>query len=118
MTAFATDALQDVFNGDGAIEEGEAHQRRLEQQLLLRAPSKPWLQFAERGRSLEWLAGLHDANWSAAYTHPKMGDFTAASMLCAWVAHDLLHLRQIERILFERLKRSADPDRTDYAGEW
>lgn len=72
----------------------------------------------ERGQSLEWLAGLHDADWSAAYTHPKMGDFTAASMLCAWAAHDLLHLRQIERILFEHLRRSADPDRTDYAGEW
>jgi DinB superfamily len=72
----------------------------------------------ERERSLEWLAGLRDADWSAAYTHPKMGNFTAASMLCAWVAHDLLHLRQIERILFERLRRSAAPDRTDYAGEW
>jgi len=72
----------------------------------------------ERGRSVEWLAGLHDANWDASYRHPKMGDFTAASMLCAWVAHDLLHLRQIERILFERLRRSAAPDRTDYAGEW
>jgi hypothetical protein len=72
----------------------------------------------ERERSLEWLAGLHDANWDVAYRHPKMGDFTAASMLCAWVAHDLLHLRQIERILFERLRRSADPDRTDYAGKW
>lgn len=72
----------------------------------------------ERSRSLEWLAGLHGADWSAAYTHPKMGAFTATSMLCAWVAHDLLHLRQIERILFEHLRRSADPDRTDYAGEW
>ncbi len=72
----------------------------------------------ERGKSLEWLEGLRDADWSAAYTHPKMGDFTAASMLCAWAAHDLLHLRQIERILFEHFGRRADPNRTDYAGEW
>jgi hypothetical protein len=72
----------------------------------------------ERGRSLEWLAGLHDANWDASYEHPKMGSFTAASMLCAWAAHDLLHLRQIERILFEHLGRASDPDRTDYAGTW
>ncbi|HET6463823.1 MAG TPA: DinB family protein [Candidatus Krumholzibacteria bacterium] len=72
----------------------------------------------ERGQSLEWLAGLHDAKWETSYHHPKMGDFTAASMLCAWAAHDLMHLRQIERILFEHLRRSADPDRTDYAGEW
>lgn len=72
----------------------------------------------ERRKSLEWLAGLRTAKWDASYHHPKMGDFTAASMLCAWAAHDLLHLRQIERNLFSRLRRGADPDRTDYAGEW
>jgi hypothetical protein len=72
----------------------------------------------ERAQSLEWLKGLHDANWSASYTHPKMKDFTAASMLCAWAAHDLLHLRQIESILFLHLRVSVTPDRTDYAGQW
>jgi len=72
----------------------------------------------ERGKSLAWLAGLHDANWDASYHHPKMGDFTAASMLVAWAAHDLLHLRQIERILFQHLRRAGQPDRTDYAGAW
>jgi hypothetical protein len=72
----------------------------------------------ERAQSLAWLAGLHDADWDASYVHPKMGSFTAASMLRAWAAHDLLHLRQIERILFQHLGRSGEPDRTDYAGEW
>jgi hypothetical protein len=72
----------------------------------------------ERQKSLAWLSSLHDANWAAAYHHPKMGDFTATSLLCAWAAHDLLHLRQIERVLFQHLKRAASPDRTDYAGEW
>lgn len=72
----------------------------------------------ERGRSLEWLTGLHDADWSVSYTHPRMGEFTAASLLCAWAAHDLLHLRQIEHTLFLHLGRSAHPDRTDYAGSW
>lgn len=72
----------------------------------------------ERQKSLAWLSGQHGATWSASYHHPKMGDFTAASMLCAWAAHDLLHLRQIERILFEHLKGVASPDRTDYAGKW
>jgi hypothetical protein len=47
-----------------------------------------------------------------------MGAFTAASMLCAWAAHDLLHLRQIERILFDHVSHATDPDRTDYAGTW
>ena len=71
----------------------------------------------ERQKSLTWLAGLHKADWSVAYDHPKRGKFAAASMLCAWAAHDLLHLRQIERILFHHLKTAA-PDKTDYAGEW
>jgi hypothetical protein len=71
----------------------------------------------ERRQSLAWLANLHDADWETSYPHPKRGDFTAASMLCAWAAHDLLHLRQIERTLFQHLGRAA-PDRTDYAGEW
>jgi hypothetical protein len=72
----------------------------------------------ERRESLSWLSGLRDADWSVSYRHPKMGEFTAASMLCAWAAHDLLHLRQIERILFQQLRLAAEPDRTDYAGEW
>ena len=72
----------------------------------------------ERAQSLGWLAGLHQANWDATYHHDKIGSFTAASMLCAWAAHDLLHLRQIERILFQHLRTAATPDRTDYAGEW
>ena len=72
----------------------------------------------ERRASIEWLAGLKDAHWDASYRHPKMGEFTAASMLCAWAAHDLLHLRQIERTLFQHLGRAAAPDRTDYAGQW
>jgi len=72
----------------------------------------------ERRKSIEWLEGLHTAHWSASYQHPKMGEFTAASMLCAWAAHDLLHLRQIERTLFAHLGRASDPDRTDYAGTW
>jgi hypothetical protein len=71
----------------------------------------------ERQTSLTWLAGLHNANWSAAYNHPRRGSFSASSMLSAWAAHDLLHLRQIERILFQHLTRVA-PDKTDYAGEW
>ena len=72
----------------------------------------------ERQASLTWLAGLQDANWSASYHHPQLGDFTAGSMLCSWAAHDLLHLRQIERVIFLHLKQATHPDRTDYAGDW
>jgi hypothetical protein len=72
----------------------------------------------ERQKSLAWLTRLHDADWSASYRHTDMREYTAASLLCAWAAHDLLHLRQIERTLFQHLGRATEPDRTDYAGEW
>lgn len=72
----------------------------------------------ERQKSLAWLNGLHDADWRVRYRHMDKREYTAASLLCAWPAHDLLHLRQIERILFQHLQRAADPDRTDYAGAW
>jgi hypothetical protein len=72
----------------------------------------------ERRQSLAWLATLHDADWSAAYRHETLGDFTAASMLCAWAAHDLLHLRQVEGVMYAYLARATRPDRLDYAGEW
>jgi hypothetical protein len=72
----------------------------------------------ERHRSIAWLATLHDADWSTAYRHETLGDFTAASMLCAWAAHDLLHLRQIEGVMYVYLAHLAPPDRLDYAGAW
>lgn len=76
----------------------------------------------ERQKSLAFLTGLNDdqdADWSVSYRHTAdTREYTAASMLCAWAAHDLLHLRQIERTLFQHLTRAAEPDRTDYAGEW
>jgi hypothetical protein len=96
-----------------AVRDGRFNERALD---VLRADFS-----RERAQSLTWLAGLggiDDARWAAPHRHPTLGEFTAASMLCAWVAHDLLHLRQIERTLFHHLRRAAGPDRTDYAGEW
>jgi hypothetical protein len=72
----------------------------------------------ERHRSIAWLATLTEADWSTAYRHETLGDFTAASMLCAWAAHDLLHLRQIEGVMYAYLARATRPDRLDYAGKW
>jgi len=72
----------------------------------------------ERRHSLVWLAGLRDADWSSAHRHDTLGEFTAASMLAAWAAHDLLHLRQIECVLHAHLAGLTRPNRLDYAGTW
>jgi hypothetical protein len=71
----------------------------------------------ERRKSLAWLAGLHQADWQRSYRHTT-GDLTAASLLCAWAAHDVLHVRQISGVLYAHLSLATTPSRVDYAGTW
>lgn len=52
------------------------------------------------------------------YHHPKLGVFHAGDLLSAWVAHDLLHLKQITKRLYQRTVAEAKPFGTEYAGEW
>jgi len=99
-----------AIDPEGWVREGRFNEHALEELLA------DFME--ERRKSLGWLSTLHDADWSASYHHETLGDFTAASMLCAWAAHDLLHLRQIEGIMFAYLKQAAQPDRLDYAGQW
>lgn len=68
----------------------------------------------ERARSLEWLAGQAGARWDNAYRHPKIGPVPARLLLANWVAHDLLHLRQLARLQHGVLAACGQP--LDYAG--
>ena len=73
----------------------------------------------ERAESLEWLRSLPpDTNWDAAFVHPKFGPHSAAMLLGAWAAHDLLHLRQIIKRRYQMIEQVAEPHSTLYAGEW
>jgi hypothetical protein len=38
--------------------------------------------------------------------------------MVSWAAHDMLHLRQIAKRLFQIAQRDGDGFSTDYAGEW
>jgi len=71
---------------------------------------------AERAKSLDWLRGLAAPDWSRAHVHPRLGSMAAGDLLAAWVAHDLLHVRQIARIRYEHVRMLAAPYRMDYAG--
>jgi hypothetical protein len=71
----------------------------------------------ERTKSVAWLYSLEDRDWSKVYIHPKQGEMTAALFLANWLAHDLLHFRQITRIKYEYLKLNAGVP-LDYAGDW
>lgn len=72
----------------------------------------------ERAASLVWIRSLDNPDWSRAFIHDKFGPLHAGMLLANWAAHDLLHLRQITKRLFELTTRNAEPYTTQYAGEW
>jgi hypothetical protein len=71
----------------------------------------------ERENSLQWLRGLDSPDWEAVYQAP-WGPIRAGDMLSAWVAHDLLHLRQLVELRWAHTTRRLAPYQTRYAGEW
>lgn len=73
---------------------------------------------AARAESLAWLSSLEDPDWVRTYEHQKLGSITAADLLTSWHAHDLLHLRQIARRLFEYAAAESGGGSPDYAGPW
>ncbi len=73
---------------------------------------------AARVVNLRWLKSLDAPDWSIEHAHPRIGNISAGDLLASWAAHDLLHLRQITKRLFERVSESAQPYSTGYAGQW
>ena len=72
----------------------------------------------ERAISLEWLGGLPDPNWDAEYHTPWWGVLHAGDLLVAWLAHDHLHVRQLNELHYAYLAQQAAPYSVEYAGEW
>lgn len=74
---------------------------------------------AERAESLAWLRSLDPAAVTLDNAHRMpWGELRAGDFLASWVAHDLLHLRQIISRRFQSLEKRAAPFTTRYAGEW
>lgn len=73
---------------------------------------------SERENSLLWLRGLGSANWEASVPAPWGGDIKAGDMAGAWVAHDVLHLRQLTELHYFLVRDSAGPYSVGYAGDW
>lgn len=73
---------------------------------------------AARAESLVWLDELGDPDWSRAYQHPSIGPISAGDLLTSWVAHDLIHVRQINRLHRDWLVASLSDHSPRYAGRW
>ncbi len=68
-----------------------------------------------RDRSTDWLRSLEDPDWTRTYTHETLGEMSAQLFLENWVAHDLLHIRQIVNARLAYLEHFAS-EPLDYAG--
>jgi hypothetical protein len=71
-----------------------------------------------RTDSLVWLDGLVEPDWSLAHQHPSIGPITAGDLLTSWVAHDFIHVRQINRLHRDWLVASLSDRSPRYAGRW
>jgi hypothetical protein len=76
----------------------------------------------ERQGSLVWLASLRSPDWERK-TLARLGPtetmrLSAGDVLASWVAHDYLHIRQINELLYAWNVKQASPYSVEYAGEW
>ncbi len=95
--------------------EGAARTRRYQEQ----DPRHALERFtAARAANVEWLTSLTAVNWLQAVEHPRLGSLRAGDLLASWAAHDLLHLRQITKRLYESAGAAAGEFDTGYAGAW
>jgi hypothetical protein len=71
----------------------------------------------EREKSIHWLQSLSNPPWENTHQHPKLGPVSAILFLNNWLAHDYLHIRQITKLKYDRLKTLSGED-LGYAGNW
>lgn len=72
----------------------------------------------ERSQSIAWLQSLNEPAWENTYLHPSLGRQTASHYLANWLAHDYLHLRQLNRMKYLRLRETLSDESLQYAGNW
>jgi hypothetical protein len=72
---------------------------------------------AERETSIAWLNALREPDWEATITF-EWGSLSAGDLLASWLAHDLLHLRQLVALQYHLTARESQPFEVEYAGQW
>ena len=72
----------------------------------------------ERQKSIEWLSDLKNPDWQLSVKHPALGKMTAEMVLVNWLAHDYLHIRQLNRLQREYFSAQFSGVSLAYAGDW
>jgi len=73
---------------------------------------------AERCRSVQWLKQLGSVDWNSSDGYPHGTILTAEQILVNWLAHDYLHIRQINALNWGYLVSLAPSVDLGYAGDW
>jgi hypothetical protein len=78
---------------------------------------------AERESSIDWLKAMKSPDWeveSRASFGPsnEVLVLRAGDVLVSWLAHDYLHIRQMNELLFAWNEKQASPYAVQYAGVW
>jgi hypothetical protein len=109
---------------------------------MLSDPPQPWGEFhhdeyisvegcrqalesflVERKASMAWLKALESPNWDVV-TQASFGPaaevlvLRAGDVLVSWVAHDFLHIRQMNELQYAWNEKQASPYSVQYAGGW
>ncbi len=77
----------------------------------------------ERRASLAWLKGLQSPDWNEKYDIsfgpvPEIVRLGPGDVLVSWVAHDFLHIRQVNALLYAWHQKQVLPFSVEYAGTW
>jgi hypothetical protein len=72
----------------------------------------------EREKSIQWLSSLENPDWQASATAPWGREMSAGEMFASWVAHDLLHIRQLVELHWAWLNLQVGDYPLGYAGDW
>ncbi len=72
----------------------------------------------EREKSLAWLRGLSGIDWQTPVAYSYRPGFRAGDVLASWVAHDILHQRQLVELRYGIAQTALAPFGIQYAGEW
>jgi len=72
----------------------------------------------ERKKSIHWLKGLTTPDWNAEDNYPFGKTMTAKKILVNWLAHDYLHIRQINSLNWSYLAKVAPSIDLRYSGDW
>lgn len=72
-----------------------------------------------RSQSIEWLKTLDGRNprFNNSMEHHHFGSMSPLFFLENWIAHDILHIKQIQRLKYDHF-RSIYTHSIDYAGKW